>query len=33
MDDLIIKAIFVGGIEVAFIIFMIFRIIDEKNKL
>jgi len=33
MDDLIIKAIFVGGIEFAFIIFMIFRIIEEKNKL
>jgi hypothetical protein len=33
MDDLIIKAIFVGGIELAFIIFMIFRIIEEKNNI
>lgn len=33
MDDLIIEAIFVGGIELAFIIFMIFRIIEEKNNI
>jgi hypothetical protein len=33
MDQLIIEAIFVGGIEVAFIIFMIFRIIEERNKI
>jgi hypothetical protein len=33
MDQLIIKAIFVGGIEVAFIIFMIYRIIDEKKDI
>lgn len=33
MDHLIIEAIFVGGIELAFIIFMIYRIIEEKNNI
>jgi hypothetical protein len=32
MDNLIIESIFFGGIILAFVIFMIFMIIDEKNK-
>jgi hypothetical protein len=32
MDQLIIEAIFVSGIELAYIIFMIFRIIEEENN-
>jgi hypothetical protein len=32
MDQLIIEAIFFGSIILAFIIFMIYMIIDEKNK-
>lgn len=32
MDQLIIEAIFFGGIILAFIIFMIYMIIEEKNK-
>lgn len=32
MDKLIIEAIFFGGIIVAFIIFMVYMIIEEKNK-
>jgi hypothetical protein len=33
MDQLIIESIFVGGIILAFIIFMIYRIIDERNNI
>jgi hypothetical protein len=33
MDQLIIESIFVGGIILAFIIFMIYRIIDERNDI
>jgi hypothetical protein len=33
MDQLIIESIFVGGIIVAFIIFMIYRIMDENKKI
>ena len=32
MDRLIIESIFFGGILIAFIIFMVYMIIDEKNK-
>jgi len=32
MDRLIIESIFFGGIILAFIIFMIYMIIEEKNK-